>query len=82
MKNNILEPEKTDLAPAPDYIINVIHCSCKKLCGTKHCSCKRNDLTFTPSFTEYNGSACTNIETVGCDNVLEDPLYTPNKAVE
>ena len=27
LKKNILEPIKTDLAPAPDYILKVIRCS-------------------------------------------------------
>ena len=80
MKNNILEPTKTDLAPALEYIIQVIRCSCKRGCGTKHSSCKGNDLTFTPSCTEYNGSKCTNIETNDIDNVLEDILFrSPTK---
>ena len=58
MKNNILEPIKTDLAPAPDYIVKYIRCSCKK--GWLN---NQHVLILT-------------------ENVLEDTLLTPSKAVE
>ena len=71
---NILEPIKTDLAPAPDHILKVIRCSCKSGCSSNRCFCKRNGLQCTLSCTECNGITCKNCEKIDSENIMEDLL--------
>ena len=73
-KNGVFEPVKTDLSPAPQFILKVIRCACKGGCATNRCSCKRNALKCAPSCTECNGLACKNSEKVDDESTIEDPL--------
>ena len=45
-----LVPIKTDITPAPDFLLNFIRCKCKAKsknpCGTTHCSCRKHGLMF------------------------------------
>ena len=46
--------------PAPNAVIELIKCGCKKSCA-KHCSCYKNGLPCTPLCKCY-GKSCTNME--------------------
>eukprot|EP00795_Rhopilema_esculentum_P012559 gene12559-3254_t len=49
MEDGIMTPIKTDLDPAPEWLLQVVRCKCKMNtrhpCGTLSCSCRKNGLT-------------------------------------
>lgn len=59
-----LEPITTDIAPAPDCILNIVRCNCKvpglNQCSTNICSCRKHGLTCV--------AACGNCHSNGCAN--------------
>jgi len=60
LKNNSYYPTVCDMPPAPDYLLNMIRCSCKTKCATSRCGCKRNGLPCS--------AACGECQISGCDN--------------
>ena len=46
-KDEMLKPVTTNSLPAPEAIIEMVRCQCKKDCSSRRCSCKSNDLTCT-----------------------------------
>ena len=46
-KDGMLKPITTESLPAPEAIIEMVRCRCKKDCSSRRCSCKSNDLTCT-----------------------------------
>ena len=46
--DGVLRPIKTDLPPAPDFLLTVIRCNCKttsrNTCGTMMCNCRKSGL--------------------------------------
>ena len=55
-----LTPIMTDLAPAPQSLLQLMRCNCSQDCSTRRCSCRKNDLPCNPSCGQCKGSACTN----------------------
>lgn len=53
-------PIMTDQPAAPPEILDVVHCSCKKDCGTKRRTCKKHGLPCTAICRECRGTSCTN----------------------
>ena len=47
IENGSLEIQWMLLPPAPDNVLNLINCSCKKGCKTNACTCKLNGLQCT-----------------------------------
>ena len=46
-RDGMLRPITTESLPAPEAIIEMVRCRCKKDCSSRRCSCKSNDLTCT-----------------------------------
>ena len=55
-----LTPIMTDLAPAPQSLLQIMRCNCSQDCSTHRCSCRKNDLPCNPACGQCKGSACTN----------------------
>ena len=77
--NGKLKPVMTDLPPAPDFLLKVIHCNCKttsaNTCGTMLCKCRKNGLTCVQACGNCRGVSCQNgrTEVEGiADDVLQE----------
>ena len=72
--NDIIEPIKTDLEPAPAWLLQVIRCNCKvdsrHPCGTRTCSCRKNGLTCVAACGGCHGVDCENSR--GIENEVEE----------
>ena len=68
MDRDVLVPIKTDLDPAPKFLLDFIRCNCKtdtrNPCGGLNCSCKKHGLDC--------GVACGNCRGKFCNNVSAD----------
>ena len=66
LKQLNLKPIKTDLPPAPDFLLHVIPCNCKatskNTCGLMLCTCRKNGLKCMAACEDYRGMSCENIE--------------------
>jgi len=58
----MIEPIKTDLKAAPEWLLKVIRCNCKstssKQCMTKVCSCQQNGLKCVHACGDCHGEGC------------------------
>jgi len=61
-----LVPVMTDKSPAPDALIQMIHCNCLEGCNTLRCTCRKHGLECT--------SACGHCQDGNCDNMNNDPV--------
>ncbi len=50
-----------DQPPAPENLLQIIHCNCKTGCSSIKCGCRKNDLPCS--------TACGTCQTDGCDNI-------------
>lgn len=66
-----LVPITTVRPPAPNFIMNLIFCSCKTGCGNS-CSCRKSTLCCTALCKICQGNSCSNI-TIQDDDELELP---------
>ena len=61
-ENKSIVPRKTDLDPAPDWLLNVIRCKCKdgtrNQCGTMSSSCRKNGLKCVTDCGDCRGETC------------------------
>ena len=68
---------KTDIAAAPEFVFNVIPCSCKttskNMCGTKLCSCK-NGLACVAAGSDCRGTSCNNVSEHKSIVILDDDI--------
>ena len=75
IENKLLEPVKTDLDPAPAWLLQVVRCNCKintrRPCGSRSCSCRKNGLDCVP--------ACGGCHGEGCENSAEPIQETENQ---
>jgi hypothetical protein len=55
-----LKPTMTNALPAPEAIIEMVSCQCKRDCSSARCSCRKNNLSCTDLC--QCGSACQNDE--------------------
>ncbi|KAG1681449.1 hypothetical protein GQR58_011839 [Nymphon striatum] len=60
-----LVPVMTDKSPAPDILLQMIHCNCSGGCKTLRCSCRKHGLECT--------SACGHCQDSNCDNMSVEP---------
>ena len=56
-----LEIDWTDIAPAPESLMELVCCGCRGMCETRRCSCVKNELHCTDACS--CGEECVN-----CDN--------------
>ena len=64
--DNNLIPVETDQPVAPDSLLNLVSCGCKRDCG-KACGCRKLGLHCTPMCSQCEGHNCTNIGDVHMD---------------
>lgn len=55
-----LEPKTTDLAAAPESLLQIVRCNCKVNCDTRRCSCRKHGLECSAACGECRGVGCTN----------------------
>ena len=55
-------PMQTDKPAAPAELLDIISCSCKKLCNTKRCTCRQHGLQCSDVCTECRDTSCSNSE--------------------
>lgn len=78
IENNLMAPVKTDLDPAPDWLLQVVRCNCKidtrRPCGSRSCSCRKNGLNCVPACGGCHGQDCENEATPIWDseNLIHD----------
>lgn len=60
LRRGQLIPVTTDIPPAPEDLLNVIRCTCKKDCSSGRCSCRKHGLTCTTACGECRGVSCMN----------------------
>ena len=53
---------QTDKPAAPAELLDIISCSCKKLCNTKRCTCRQHGLHCSDVCTDCRGTSCSNSE--------------------
>ena len=53
-------PLKNTLPPAPNRLLNIIHCNCKVNCDTKRCTCQKHGLECTIGCGHCRGTSCSN----------------------
>ena len=56
-----LIPVMTDKSPAPEVLLQMIHCNCSAPCNTLRCTCRKHGLECT--------SACGHCQEGNCENV-------------
>lgn len=56
-----LFPTTTDVPPAPEDLLKVVRCNCKKDCSSGNCSCRKHGLVCTTACGECRGESCTNV---------------------
>ena len=62
--SNNLVPVMTDMSPAPERLLKVIHCNCKAGCVSARCNCKRNDRVCSPACGPCQNDGCSNTQLV------------------
>ena len=61
IRDGIMTPTGTDQKPAPDYLMEAIHCNCRTDCSTRRCSCRKYGLECSPACGDCKGLLCTNV---------------------
>ena len=59
VKNDSLSPVMTDKDAAPENMLNIIRCACKKGCGVR-CSCRKAGLKCASACKSCHGVICNN----------------------
>ncbi|KAG1678576.1 hypothetical protein GQR58_013380 [Nymphon striatum] len=54
-------PVMTEMKPAPDYLLDAIHCGCNTDCSTRRCSCRKYNLECSSACSECKGLHCSNV---------------------
>ena len=62
--NGNLHPIKMDKPPAPDALMKIMRCGCKKNCETNICTCKKHGLYCTELCNNCNSGNCRNVEEI------------------
>ena len=61
IRDERMVPVMTEMKPAPDYLLDAIHCSCKADCSTRRCSCRKYNLECSSACSECKGLHCSNL---------------------
>ena len=64
-------PILTDLPPAPQRILEVIHCKCKTGCTTLKCTCRKNGMDCSAACADCQGM-CANMPVLSADIDSDD----------
>ena len=63
-RNGTMVPIKTDIDPAPEWLLNFVRCKCKNTsknpCSTRTCSCRKNGLSCVQTCSGCHGESCNN----------------------
>ena len=64
LQDGMFLPVKTDIKPAPEWLLNYVRCKCKTTsknqCGTQSCSCRKNGLECVTACSGFHGELCNN----------------------
>lgn len=64
MQDGMFLPIKTDIDPAPEWLLNYVRCKCKATsrnpCSTQMCSCRKNGLKCVMACNGCHGEDCDN----------------------
>lgn len=71
IQNNCLRPVTTTKQPAPEQVMKILFCSCKKNCGA-HCGCRKSGLKCSDVCGNCKGQSCTNSKPVLNESDDED----------
>ena len=66
------EPVARTKPMAPDGLLNLISCNCKKDCSNMRCSCKRNGVKCISACGNCHGTECQNATTKPDDDDTDD----------
>jgi len=66
-----LQGDKLDNTPAPDVLLQMIHCNCVGGCNTLRCSCKKYGVVCT--------AACGSCQNENCENMNNAPIVDKNE---
>ena len=73
IEDGIYVPVSCDLPAAPDAVVQLVKCSCRKSMCSSSCSCRRNNLSCTEMCQcEGDPDACSNVYVLDTDFLLED----------
>ena len=61
IRDERMVPVMTEMKPAPDYLLDAIHYSCKADCSTRQCSCRKYNLECSSACSECKGLHCSNL---------------------
>lgn len=75
LENEILEPIRTLLPPAPTELLNIIFCNCKNGFGSR-CGCRKSGLLCSFTCGQCNGQAWINASLYP-SNPDEESAYDP-----
>ena len=79
--DGVLRPIKTDLPPAPEFLLTVISCSCKTTSrntwGTMMCNCRKSGLKCVTACGDCRGNSCQNADENDVSHEYADEEY-PN----
>lgn len=65
--NGHIVPTTTTMEPAPNEVIEMVSCGCKKNCNSKRCSCRSNELSCT-DLCQCNEECQNNIDLNSTNN--------------
>jgi len=69
LKNGAYIPVKTDIPPAPEKLLKVVHCNYKVNCDSKRCSCRKHGLECSSGCGTCRGISCTNSGTADYEDI-------------
>ncbi|KAG1701346.1 hypothetical protein GQR58_004811 [Nymphon striatum] len=61
IRDERMVPVMTEMKPAPDYLLDAIHCGCNTDCSTRRCSCRKHNLECSTACSECKGLHCSNV---------------------
>ena len=61
IRDERMVPVMTEMEPAPDYLLDAIHCGSNADCSTRRCSCRKYNLECSAACTECQGLHCSNV---------------------
>ena len=64
VRDGVLHPICTDIAPAPENILKVIKCGCKGSCSSMRCTCRKNGVECSSVCNGCKGINCLNASSV------------------
>ena len=70
LKGDKLTPVMTDMSPAPERILRIIRCSCKKSCSAR-CSCMKAGLQCATTCRECRGTCSNGPQTEDYDGEVD-----------